>query len=239
MSYYKIFSGLDDFQNQHNYTQTLRGVFISSDYESNKSKCSEAFLENFLFDTCVGKEVTMARLKDICSSTWLPIREVECNLSKQFSIKCEEFDDKVEIENTGPFSFQLGHPIYVLPPVPNPVVDLDRLKIEISHQQTFLKPMLVPRFEIANLFEDALKSSNDTESSYSSLLFKTYGDVAEELFEMLASGCQFVPSGYVASKSGHEPPNGKAVEIKSFSKLVMKVVRPTTMVMPDLFSLIS
>ena len=235
MSYYKTFNGFDDFQNHQNYTESLRGVFISSAYESNKSKCSEAYFENFLFDTCVGKETTMARLKDICSATWLPIREVESNLNKQCNIKCEEFDDKVEIENTGPFSFQLGHPIYVFPPIPNPVVDLDRLKIELSSRQTFFKPMLVPKFEIANILDDTLKKESDSEPSYSSLLFKTYGDVTDDLFEIFASGYQFTPSGYVASKSGHEPPNGKAVEIKSFEKLVMKVVRPTTMVMPDLF----
>ena len=235
MSYYKLYSGIENFQN---YTETLRGVFINSAYESNKSKCSEAYLENFLYDENVGKTTTLARLREICSSNWLPIREIECNRNNVCSIKCEDYDDKVEIENTGPFSFQLGHHVYVLPPIPNQAVDLDRLKIEVSPRQTFLKPMLVPDFEIANIYEDAIKSVGDTDSSYSSLLFKTYGDVSEEIFEMLGSGCQFRPGGYVASKSGHEPPNGKAVEIKPFCKLVMRVARPATVVIPDILRLL-
>jgi hypothetical protein len=54
---------------------------------------------------------------------------------------------------------------------------------------------------------------------------------------MLSSGFYFVPSGYVVSKSGHEPPDLKAVTIKPNHKFVMKVLKPSTLLMPNLFTL--
>ncbi len=121
--------------------------------------------------------------------------------------------------------------MYVLPPIPNPLVDIDRLKVHLGQNRcSFLKPILVPKNEIVNMYEDVAKSlsSSSNRPTYSSLLFKTFPDVAEEVANLLSSGCQFVPSGYVVSKSSHEPPGIKTVKVHPFEKFVMKVVKPTT-----------
>ncbi len=132
-----------------------------------------------------------------------PIKEIECNHNQMCFIRCEDFDVKAEVENTGPFSFNLADDVYVLPPIPNQLVDFDRLKVHIG-RQTYLKPLLVPKYEIVNMYEDVAKSSSSSSHpTYSSLLFKTFPNVAEEVVNLLACGLGFVPSGYVVSKSSH------------------------------------
>jgi hypothetical protein len=232
MPYFKLFQSSSDLLGQQQFADRLKGVFINTSYESSKSRCSEAFVENFLFlGECMDMQTTVARLRDMCSSFMAPIKEVECNHNQLCYIKCEDFDVKVEVENTGPFSFNLTDDVYVLPPIPNQIVDVERLKVDLP-RGTFLKPLLVPRIEIANVYEDVLKSAVDERPSYSSLLFKTFPDVADELVKLLTSGCQFVPCGYVVSKSSHEPPSINTVKVKPFDKFVMKVVKPTTPAVP-------
>ncbi len=232
MSYFKLFQSE---LNQQQFTTKLKGVFINTSYENNKSRCSEAFVENFLYDEAnMDMQTTTARLREICSFFVAPIKEIECNHNQMCFIRCEDFDVKAEVENTGPFSFNLADDVYVLPPIPNQLVDFDRLKVHIG-RQTYLKPLLVPKYEIVNMYEDVAKSSSSSSHpTYSSLLFKTFPNVAEEVVNLLACGLGFVPSGYVVSKSSHEPPGIKAVKIQPFEKFVMKIVKPTTAAMPDM-----
>lgn len=237
MSYYRFFNSRNDFSNDVDFTETLKGVFINTSYESNRIKCAEAYVDNFLFNENVDKDTTIVRLKEISSSTMLPIRDIECNKNNLCSIKCEDYDVQIEVENTGPFSFKLDNQVYVLPPIPNKSVDLERLKIEVSPRQTFLKPIIVPKFEIANILEDTIVSLKNHEAVWSSLLFQTYGNIGEEILQLLASGGQFLPSGYVVSKSSHEPPNLRTVTIEPFEKFVMKVTRPLTAAIPDMLSI--
>lgn len=237
MSYFRLLNDIDSEINQYTLTETLKGVFINAAYESNKCKCVEAYTENFLYSENIDILSTVSRLREICSATMLPIKEIECGPTQLCNIKCEDYDVKVEIENTGPFEFNLADEVYVLPPIPSPALDLDRLKIDISPRSTFLKPIVVPHFEICNILDDAIKSDRDSEQNYESLLFKTFNDIGEPVLEMLSSGFYFVPSGYVVSKSGHEPPDLKAVTIKPNHKFVMKVLKPSTLLMPNLFTL--
>jgi hypothetical protein len=167
----------------------------------------------------------------------LPIEAIEQNQTNICNIKCEDYDTKVEIENTGPYSFNLSSEVYLLPPMPNQHIDLERLKIEIAPNRRFLKPILVPRFEIQNMYEDAIKSKNN-ETSFSSLLFKTYQNIEQDFFNILLSGGQFIPCGYIVSKSVHEPINMKPAKIEPFQKCIIKVFKPLTMQFPDLANLV-
>ncbi|KAH3796185.1 hypothetical protein DPMN_149752 [Dreissena polymorpha] len=217
--------------------ELLKGVFINSAYESNKHKCSDAYIEHFLYNDSMDMPSTVSRIKEICSSHMLPIRDIECNANKLYNIKCEDFDSHIEIENTGPYPFSLADEVYVLPPIPNQCIDLERLKMQVSPRFSCYKPILVPKFEIANIYEDIIKSFKN-EKTFSSILFKTFTSIGNEMAEMIISGCQFTPCGYVLAKSGHEPPNIRSVQIKPFQKFVMKVVKPCTFPMPDLFKLL-
>lgn len=236
MSYYRLLQ--NDLVNEFNLTETLKGVFINTAYESNRYKCAEAYLENFLYDENVDKDTTVARLRDLCHSRMLPIREIESNRNNLCSIKCEDYDVQVEIQNTGPFSFQLDNEVFVLPPIPNKSLDFERLKIDVSPRQTFIKPIVVPKFEIANIINDVFQTLTKTERVWSSMLFQTYGDIGEDLFKIFLAGGQFLPSGYVVSKSAHEPPNMRTVTIEPFEKFVMKTCRPYSASFLDMFSLI-
>lgn len=238
MSFYKFCRSQNDFSNDVNFTEMLQGVFINTAYESNRIKCAEAYIENFLFSENIGKDITMVRLKEICSCTMLPIRDIDCNKTNLCSIKCEDYDTQIEIENTGPFSLKLDNQIYVLPPIPNKSIDSERLKIDLQ-RKTFLKPIIVPRFEIVNIFDDVLISKKRHNPAWSSLLFKTFGDVGDDILEIVLSGGQFLPSGYVVSKSSHEPPNLRTVTIEPFEKFVMKVTKPLVNSFPDMTSLFS
>ncbi len=146
-------------------------------------------------------------------------------------IRCEDFDVKAEVENT----------VRTRSTWRTTCTSCSHSKPTGRHRPTqstsrtdrcsFLKPILVPKNEIVNMYEDvakSLSSSSSNRPTYSSLLFKTFPDVAEEVANLLSSGCQFVPSGYVVSKSSHEPPGIKTVKVHPFEKFVMKVVKPTT-----------
>ena len=105
--------------------------------------------------------------------------------------------------------------------------------MNLTSKQSFLKPVLVPRYEIVNLYEDFMKSLQEEDSNYSSLLFKTFKNIDQELQRLFLSGCQFVPVGYVVSKSGHEPPSIRPVKIEPFHKFVLKVGKPNVIPWPD------
>ena len=213
VSYFRLLNDFDSEINQYTLTETLKGVFINAAYESNKSKCAEAYTENFLYNENMDMISTISRLREICSSAMLPIKEIECSPTQLCSIKCEDYDTKIEIENNGPFELNLADEVYVLPPIPSSVLDIDRLRVDISPRMTFLKPIVVPHFEICNILDDAVKAQKETEPNFDSLLFKTFNDIGEHLLKMLLSGFYFTPSGYVVSKSGLEPPDMKAVSI--------------------------
>lgn len=234
MSSSHYFYSYSDINKEHDYTETLKGVFISTAFESNKLKCSEAYVENFLYSDAMDMQTTAARLKEINSSTMLPIKEIECNPNHLCNIKCEDYDVKVEVTNTGPYSFAQGDEVFVLPPIPNQAVDIERLRINLSPTRTFLTPITVPPFEIANITDDLLnwyKNGDERIASYSSLLFKTYRDIGRSLLELFVSGCWFVPSGYVIATCKHEPPDCKAVKISPFQKFVLKTFKPMTIPM--------
>lgn len=237
MSYFRLINDTDKEINQYTLTETLKGVFINAAYESNKSKCAEAYTENFLYSENIDLISTVSRLREILSSTMLPIKEIECSPTQLCSIKCEDYDVKVEIENTGPFEFNLADEVYVIPPIPNSVIDIDRLRIDISPRSSFLKPIIVPHFEICNILDDAVKVQKETEPNYESILFKTFNDIGDHVLEMFLSGLYFAPCGYVVSKSGHEPPDMKAVSIKPNHRFVMKVLKPSTLRMPNFVKL--
>lgn len=233
VSYNSLFRDYCEFDAKTNLTELLHGIFINSSYESNKRKCSEAFLENILIDESVDMLSTVNRLRDIGSCTMLPIKEIESSATGLCSIKCEDFDVKVEVENTGPFPFFLSDDVYVMPPIPNPDVNMDLLKIDISSSQSFLKPLLIPRFEIVNMYEDFMKSYQEDDPKYSSLLFKTFNGIDQEIQKLFLSGCQFTPVGYVVAKSGHEPPSIRPVKIEPHHKFVLKIVKPNIVPWPD------
>ena len=243
MSYYRSYYGNErDLFSRYDITKELKGVFINSAYETNKPKCIEAYMDNFLYNDNLDAENTMARLKEICSSHMLPIKAIEQNQTNICNIKCEDYDTKVEIENTGPYSFNLSSEVFVLPPMSNQHIDLERLKIEIAPNRRFLKPILVPRFEIQNMYEDAIKSHEShmkkDEVSFSSLLFKTYKNIEKDFVSILLSGGQFIPCGYVVSKSIHEPINMKPAKVEPFQKCIIKVFRPSTMQFPDFVDIV-
>ena len=228
-----LFKDYCEVGDRTNMSELLQGVFVNSSFESNKSKCAEAFVENMFFDECMDMQTTVNRLRDMCTSTFLPIQEIECNATGLCSLKCENFDVKVEVENTGPFPFLISDDVYVLPPLPNPDINTDRLRIDLAHKQSFLKPMLVPRFEVVNIYEDFMKSFQDDDPSYSSILFKTFPGIDQEMQHLFLSGCQFIPVGYVVSKSGHEPPSIRSVKIEPFNKFVLKIGKPCVVPWPD------
>lgn len=229
MSSSHYFYTYDDLNKNYDYTETLKGVFISTAYESNKCKCSEAYVENFLYNETMDLQTTIGRLRDINSSNILPIKEIECNPNHLCNIKCEDYDVKVEVTNTGPYSLSQGDQVFVLPPIPNQTIGIERLKINLSPTRTYLSPITIPPFEIANITDDLLnwyKNGNERTISYSSLLFKTYNDIGKYLLEFFVSGCWFSPSGYVVATCKHEPPDCKPVEIKPFQKFVLKTFKP-------------
>jgi len=204
----------------------LKGIFINSSYESNKLKCYEAYPDNFLFTEDMSVDNTMGRLKEMCNSFMLPIKEIERNPVGLCNIKCEDFDVKVEIENIGPFSFHLADDVYVLPPLPFESTDNENLKINLSNK-TYLKPLVVPKHEIANIYDDMFNQLKMEECCYASLLYKTYKEsIHHEMLKFMLSGYQFIPSGYIVAKSSHEPPNLNAVTIKPFERFIIVTSKP-------------
>lgn len=230
MNYYNLFRQDFNSLDQSYLTNSLKGVFINSSYESNKSKCNEAYLEHFLYNEDMSLQTTVGRLNEICTSFMLPIKEIEKNALGLCSIKCEDFDVKVEIENTGPFSFNLTDDVYILPPIPCSSIDKERLKINIPFYDNFLRPLVVPRHEIANMYEDMMKQVRKEEVCFNSLLYKTYHEeVHDEMLNLILSGQHFLPSGYIVAKSSHEPPGLNAVTINPFQKFIMVITKPLSL----------
>lgn len=231
MTYCSSFRSDFDHFEQVNLTHILKGVFINSAYESNKIKCNEAYLENVLYNEDMSLQTTVGRLHEMCSSFMLPIKEVEKNALGLCSIKCEDFDVKVEVENVGPFSFNLADDVFILPPMPCTSIDKERLKINVAFQGTFLKPLIVPKHEIANIYDDMLHFEQRKNECFTSMLYKTYGDeIHIEMINLVSLGYNFLPTGYVVAKSSHEPPSLNAVTIHPFEKFIMVLTTP--MVVP-------
>ena len=227
MTYYNFFTNNNHQTWSLDIKHILKGVFISSSYESNKIKCNEAYLDNFLYTEDMSLETTIGRIKAILGSFMLPIKDIERNLVGLCNIKCEDFNAKVEITNTGPHSFHLSEDVYILPPIPCDNTDLDVLKMNISNK-VYLKPIIVPKHEIINIYEDMYNLQHCTEDyCFSSLLYKAYKDeIHDDLFRLLLSGYDFNPIGYVVSKSSHEPPSVNAVTIKPNEKCIIVISKP-------------
>ena len=227
MTYSNLYSRKSKLIDQPNLTHSLQGLFINSSYESNKLKCNEAYIDNFLYCEDMSMQTTLERLKDIWSCHMLPIREIEKNPLGMCNIKCENFDVKVEVENVGPYSLNITDDIFILPPLPCDIIDTEKLKIDLMTRKTYVKPILVPKQEIANLYDDVCTHNTDKECCASSLLYKAYGkDVHKELVKIFLSGYDISPVGYVVAKSSHEPPSLNAVTIKPFEKFIMTISKP-------------